>query len=232
MGRGTIWMLLGALAVLGTAVPASAQVTRVRGGEFRRQEVRDETLLRAGRMEAGFVLAASYAYNRVSPEGVDAVSQHTVYLVPAVMGGYMVLDWLEVRATLGLQYIGTSVEAQDTQDDFSGVLTVQALAQADFGLGVGGYVGLGAGGYYGWRNAPVPGTPGVSYRYDHGGGVGQAMLGLIVQPGASLMFRGGLRLDLLFGGEWPADDSLGLSSAGTFNANVVADLSISWRFGG
>ncbi|MCA9609060.1 MAG: hypothetical protein KC619_25840 [Myxococcales bacterium] len=212
----------------GVAPQAEAQTTRVRGGEFRQREVRDDTLLRQGRMEAGFSLAGSWIMSSVR-RGTETVSQHTVYAVPALVGGYMVLDWLEVRATLGLQYVGTGVGEETGQNDFSGVLTIQALAQADFGLGVGGYAGLGLGGYYGFRNQPS-GMPGVAYRFDHAGGVGQVLAGLLVQPGASLMFRGGVRLDLLYGSEWPASDTLGLESSNPFNASVVAELSIAWRF--
>ncbi|HJL17907.1 MAG TPA: hypothetical protein RMH99_19740 [Sandaracinaceae bacterium LLY-WYZ-13_1] len=231
MSDGTWRWLAWALAAstLAMASAANAQVTRVRGGDFRRHEVRDDTLLRQGRMEAGFSLAGSWATSHVTRADGTTDQQHSVYAIPSVVGGYMVLDWLEVRATLGLQYVGSGIGGDASQDHFSGVLTVQGLAQADFGLGVGGYLGLGLGGYYGWRNQPTE-MAGVRYGFQHAGGVGQVLAGLLVQPGASLMFRGGLRLDLLYGAEWPSNDALGLEGSSAFNAHLMAELSIGWRF--
>jgi hypothetical protein len=228
--RATWLFVLGlSFGLASFAAPAAAQTT-VSDTGFRAQRVADDTLLHAGRWEAGFSLAATYAYARITPESGQSVAQHNVYLVPSVVGGYMVTDWLELRLTLGVQYLRTATEGGADQDIFSGVATVQALGQADFGLGVGGYVGIGLGGYYGWRNQP--GTmAGTSFRFTNGGGVGQALVGLLVQPGASMMFRGGLRLDASYGGEWPDNAGLGLTSASAVNVNVLAELSLTWRFG-
>lgn len=224
-------LALTLLCVFAVALPglAAAQTT-VSGTGFREQRVTDDTLLRAGRWEAGFSLAATYSYAHIAPEGGAASSQHDLYLVPTVVGGYMLLDWLELRLALGVQYVRTATEGGPDQDLFSGVGTIQALAQADFGLGVGGYVGIGLGGYYGWRNQPGP-SAGVDYRFTHGGGVGQVLVGLLVQPGASMMLRGGLRLDASYGSEWPDNTSLGLMSASAVDVNVLAELSLTWRFG-
>ncbi|MBZ0117704.1 MAG: hypothetical protein K8H88_11950 [Sandaracinaceae bacterium] len=208
--------------------PALAQ-TRVRESGFREREVVDDSLLRQGRMEAGLSLAGSWSMNSVRLDTGETQSQHSLYAVPSLVGGYMVLDWLELRATLGLQYIGSGIGGGREQNNFAGVLTVQALAQVDFGLGVGGYAGLGLGGYYGWRSQPTA-TPGVKAAFGSAGGIGQVLVGLLVQPGASLMFRGGLRLDALLGAEWPDNPGLGLTGADTFNAVVVAELTVSWRF--
>jgi hypothetical protein len=200
-----------------SSAPAIAQ-TRLVNSEFRESTVVDESLLRAGRIELGFTAAGAWAFNDTG------TAQHTAYVAPALVGGYMATDWLEVRLTLGGLYVGSGIGEEESQDDFSGTLTVQALAQADFGLGVGGYFGLGLGGYYGFANRPADG--GVRLRSDHAGGVGQALIGVFLQPGAALMMRGGARLDLLYGAEWPEN---GGATRSAFNAALMAELGISWR---
>jgi hypothetical protein len=219
-----ITVLLSMLAMTGYA-----QVTQYSGTSFRQAQVVDDTLLRAGRVELGVALAGMWNHSSVTPTGMATVSQNTIYAAPGIVGGYMVLDWLEVRGLLEFQYVGTSIDGRATQDTLAGAAAVQGLAQMDFGLGIGGYGGLGLGGYFGHRNDPSP-TPGVSYGFTSYGGLGQVLVGLLVQPGAHLMMRGGLRLDLLFGSESPDNGTLGLTGRFAFNANLMAELTIAWRF--
>lgn len=220
-----------AVALLCVAAPATAQ-TRVTGGEFRRHTVEDTTLLRRGRIELSLNFAAMYSSNSVTPEGGEAITQKNSYFNPALIAGYMLTDNIELRLSLGAQYIGSSIDGGDfSQETFSGVGTVQALYQRDFVLGLAGYVGLGGGGYFGWRNVPSLTNPGLNVRFNNVGGLGQALIGLLVQPSARLMLRGGVRFDMLFGSETAQDESLMLPAQGTFNVLFLAELSIGWRFG-
>lgn len=213
------------------AAGAGAQ-QRVTGGQFRQHTVVDDTLLRRGRMEISLNFAGAYSSATVTTEAGDSISQKNSYFNPALIGGYMLTDNIELRVSLGLQYVGSSIgDGEFSQQTISGVLTLQGLYQREFVLGLAGYGGLGAGGYYGWRNVPAPSNPTLNARFNNVGGVGQALVGLLMQPGARLMLRGGMRLDLLFGSESPADESLGLESQSTFNIQVLAELNIGWRFG-
>src|SRR5262245_48185477 len=97
-------------AVLLSCLPgvALAQLTQYSGGQFRQSEVVDGTLLRAGRIEVGVALAGMWNHSSVTPQGGSTISQNTIYAAPGLVGGYMVLDWLEVRGLLEFQYVGTS----------------------------------------------------------------------------------------------------------------------------
>jgi hypothetical protein len=220
-------LLLVLSLVSAFAAPAAAQTSYQSTG-FRQTEVVDDTFLREGRIEIGFTLAGMWAHSDVERAGASA-SQNTVYLAPGLIGGIMVLDWLEVRALLELKYIGTSIDGASTQDTLAGALAIQGVGHYDLGLGIAFYGGIGAGGYYGHRNEPSP-TAGVNFGFASYGGLAQALVGLLVQPGAHLMMRGGLRFDFLFGSETPDNASLGLDSAFAMNAIVLAELSLAWRF--
>ena len=229
-------ILLFAFALCGSAGSASAQ-TRVSGGQFRQHTVVDDTLLRKGRMELALSLAAMYSSNTVSISGTDESStQKNTYVNPALIVGYMVTDAIEVRLSLGGQYLGSSISNGElSQSALSGVAAVQGLYQRDFVNGLAGYAGVGAGGYYGYRNVPSPDNASLNLRFNHVGGLGQALVGLMMQPSARLLLRGGMRLDMLFGSESPADDDLASTmgvgdSHSTFNVQVLAELSIGWRF--
>ena len=62
--------------------------------------------------------------------------------------------------------------------------------------------GLGVGGFYSTRSADAGG--GLDVRLTGAGFHGQVPFGLLVQPGASLFLRGGIRLDFLYGSESPS----------------------------
>lgn len=221
-------LTLSALLSMLVCAPASAQ-TSVQQTGFRQARVVDDTLLRAGRVELGVSLAGMWANNQVTVQSGPALSQNTLYLAPGLLVGVMVLDWLELRALVELQYIGTSIDGQATQDTLSGALAVQGLGHYELGLGIAFYGGLGLGGYYGHRNEPS-GVTGVNYGFSTYGGLGQALVGLLLQPGAHLMMRGGVRFDFLFGSESPDSASLGLDSRFAFNSIVIAELTLGWRF--
>ena len=223
-------VLLAAAAGPGAGGAVAQQ--RVTGGQFRQQTVVDDTLLRRGRIEISLNFAGAYSSNTVTAEDGTSSTQKNSYLNPALIGGYMLTDNIELRLSIGAQYLGSSIEGGDlSQQTLSGVLTLQGLYQRDFVLGLAGYVGIGGGGYYGYRNVPSPDMPSLNARFNNVGGVGQVMLGLLMQPGARLMLRGGMRVDLLFGSETPADETLMLPSQSTFNIQVIAEMALGWRFG-
>lgn len=90
------------------------------------------------------------------------------------------------------------------------------------------YVGLGAGGFYSTRSEPAGG--GLNVRVTAGGFHGQLPFGLLVQPGASLFLRGGIRLDLLAGKESPEAAVAGVNGGTFFNFLMNAELSVGFRF--
>jgi hypothetical protein len=225
MGRLCLCAVLSSFVL---TTPVSAQTSYQSTG-FRHSHVVDETFLSAGRVEIGFTAAGMWAHTSLDAEGGGTLSQNTLYLAPGLVGGIMVADWFEVRALVELKYIGTSIDGETNQDTLAGAVAAQGLFHYDLGLGLAFYGGIGLGGYYGHRNEPS-GTVGVNYGFTTYGGLTQALLGLLVQPGAHLMMRGGLRLDFLFGSESPDNSGLGLSSAFAMNTIVLAELSLGWRF--
>ncbi|MEM9190809.1 MAG: hypothetical protein AAGF12_16615 [Myxococcota bacterium] len=226
----------GIILVLGLTVaqsnPAEAQNTRVVGGQFRQQTVVDDTLLRQGRFELALNFAGAYSQNTISQESGESSTQKNTYANPALIVGYMLTDHIELRLSLGLQYLASSVNDGDTsQTTFAGVAAVQGLYQRDFVLGLAGYAGIGLGGYYGFRNVPSETMVGFNEERTQLGGLAQLLLGLMVQPSARLLLRGGFRLDLLFGTDRPSDDTSMMESSSAFNIQVLAEFSIGWRFG-
>jgi len=123
---------LGCIGLAFAAVaPAHAQ-TRVTGGEFRRNTVVDESLLRQGRMELALTLAAMYASNTVSGT-VESSTQKNTYINPALLVGYMLTDAFELRLSIGVQYLGSSIsDGEFSQQTLSAVSSLQLLYQRDF----------------------------------------------------------------------------------------------------
>lgn len=216
------------LTLLAAPTMAEAQ-TRVTGGQFRQHTLVDDTLNRRGRIELGFSLAGAVSFSSVTPEDGDPVSQTNAYLAPSLIGGYMVTDNIEVRLSLGTQWIRSSVNEELSQDAISGVVAVQGLYQHDFILGLAGYAGVGLGGYYGTRSVPI-GTDGLNASYANYGGLGQLLVGLVAMPGPRLLLRGGLRLDFLIGAETPQSEVIENTSSTAFNVHALAELAIGWRF--
>ena len=223
-------------AALGVAVLCALPAPAAAG--FRERGTGDESLLRAGRMEVGISMAGSWSRSTVTPEAGEkkSTTSTSAYLVPGLVVGYMVTDWLEARVTGGIQSLSSKVEVEGVdeptadQSSTSGVFALQALAQKDFGLGMAGYVGLGAGGYVGSRSKKHPTEPAATVDWSATGGLGQLLLGFMVQPGPHLLLRGGFRVDLLLGSESPPDELEGESSASVSNAQALAELQIGWRF--
>ena len=208
---------------------AAAQ-TSVQGGQFRQQRVVDDTLNRKGRWELGLNVAGAMSFGSSTPDGGDSISQSNLYLTASAVVGYMLLDNFELRLAAGLQYVGQSVgdDASISSPGFVGAL--QALYQRDLVLGLAIYAGVGVGGFYGSRT--IEAGMGLERRFTTVGGVGQALLGLLMMPGPRLILRGGLRADFLFGSESPEDDMGGtIPDSSFFTTQILFDVAIGLRFG-
>jgi hypothetical protein len=227
MPRRHVLSLAVVAVVLGQGGLAAAQTT-VTGGSFRQQTVVDETLNRKGRIEVGLNLAGAMSFGSTTPDGGESTSQSNVYVTPALVGGYMLTDSIELRLSVGGQLISQSVgdAASLTNTGFVGAL--QALYQRDMILGMALYAGLGGGGFYGWRHAEA--GSGLEEKFTNSGGLGQLMLGLLMMPGPRLLLRGGLRADFLFGSESSTQEGTSIPDSSFFTTQILFDVSIGVRF--
>lgn len=191
--------------------------------------VRDETLNIAGRGELSINLPGALLYSQVTPDGGATSEQFQAYLVPALVGGFMVLDFLEIRLQAGLQWLRTEIGGTATQQTIAFQGALQALLQGDFMEGLGGYFGVGLGGIVGNREAGI--GAGASIDYIQFGGLAQVLLGVMLMPGPIFMMRGGFRLDLMFGREEAQTTLPGFINADFFNVLGAFELSAGWRFG-
>jgi hypothetical protein len=222
-----------ALFVIAIVLPSTSTAraqTTVEPSAFRQDVILDETLLRAGRWEASLSLSGGWSYDAVTvADRTD--SQNAVYATPALVVGLMVTDAIEVRVALGALYLRTDAGSDAlAQDQVSGLAAAQALYHVPIVLGMALYGGIGLGGYYGVADRPAA-TGSVRNRFVNGGFLGQAMVGLLVQPGSSLFLRGGIRTDFLVGTESAEDPTVRTSSAFAFNFLLNAELVIGFRFG-
>ncbi len=220
------YALLALVALMPSLVHAQ---TSVRGGSFRRQVVEDDTLNRQGRWELALNFAGAMSFGSTTPDGGESTSQSNLYVTGSLVAGYMVLDNLELRLSAGAQYIAQSFgeDASISNPGFVGAL--QALYQKDLVLGLAIYAGLGAGGFYGSRTEEIAG--GLERRFINTGGLGQALLGLLVMPGPRLILRGGIRADFLFGSDSPEDDMGGaIPNSSFFTAQILFDVTLGLRF--
>lgn len=219
-----------AVALLGSAATAEAQQTRVSGGQFRQHTVEDTTLNQQGRIELGVNLAGAMSFGSVSVEGGEDHSQKSLYMAPSLVGGYMLLDNVELRLTVGATFLNTEIDGVTTQDSLIYPLSVQGLYQKDFILGLAGYAGVGLGGFYGGREVPG-GAAGTSLSYTQYGGLAQVLLGLMAMPGPRLLLRGGLRVDTFFGSENPDFNDPPANDRSFFNVQVLFEAAIGIRLG-
>lgn len=215
------------LLLLSISLPAAAQ-TRVSGSDFRTRTMRDETLLRAGRF-SGFVSATGgWAYGYVSPDVGDGRSQNTVFSLPSIGVGYMITDALQLRFAINGVFLFAGIDGAQSQETYGVGGAAQVLYHVPIVHGMALYVGVGAGGFYSYRTEPVGG--GLNVAVTGGGFQGQLPFGLLVQPGASLFLRGGLRLDFLYGVESPSAGGMGVSGGSFLNFLTNAELSVGFRF--
>lgn len=230
--RSLALCVTAAALVLGGAGRAAAQTT-VTGGGFRQQTVVDQTLNIKGRIELGLNLAGAMSFGSTTPEGGESVSQSNVYITPALIGGYMLTDNIELRLSLGAQLISQSVGDNTSLTNTGFVGAVQALYQKDLILGMALYAGVGGGGFFGSRTAQVDagGAATLEERFSSSGGLGQVMLGLLMMPGPRLLLRGGLRADFLFGSE-SADNAASVVPDSSFvTTQILFDVGLGFRFG-
>jgi hypothetical protein len=220
--------VLAVVFAAGFPAAAIAQTTTVSGGQFRNRQVVDQSLLHRGRMEIALSLAGAMSFGSVTPEGGTTSSQSSIYVTPAVVGGYMLTDNIELRLSLGAQLVSQTVNDQKVQSTTSFVGALQGLYQRDLVLGLAWYAGVGAGGFYG--NRDVLASAMTRLRYTNVGGLGQVLLGLLMQPGPTVLLRGGVRADFLFGSDSPEDAMLAAKTS-FFNTQIVFELSLGWRFG-
>lgn len=214
-------------AVLVFASTVSAQ-TRVVGDDFRTQVVRDETLLEAGRISAFVSATGGWAYGSVSPDSGGSTSQNTVFSLPSIGAGYMITDALQVRLSVNGIFIYSGIDGAQSQALYGVGGTVQGLYHIPIVHGMALYAGLGLGGFYSTRSAPA--GSGLEVRINGGGFQGQVPIGLLVQPGASLFLRGGIRFDVLVGTESPSSSAGGVSGGSFLNFLTNAELSVGFRF--
>lgn len=223
--------LLRSFIFLAAFVPSAAFAqTYVTGGDFRQQTVEDETLNRAGRIEVGLNVAGALSFGSVTPEGGEALSQTNIYVSPALVGGYMLTDNIELRLALGGQFVHQSAGDSAALTNLAFTGAVQGLYQRDLVLGLALYGGLGLGGFYGSRTEAATGT-GLEQRFTSAGGLGQLLVGLLMMPGPRLVLRGGLRADFLFGGESPNSDAIMALDRSFLTVQILFDVSIGMRFG-
>lgn len=212
-----------------SSIPAGAFAqTTVRDTGFRRENVVDDTLNRKGRFELSLNVAGAISFGSNSPEVGDSTSESNLYVTASGVVGYMVLDYLELRLSVGLQYIALSAEDDSiARPGFVG--TVQALYQKDLVLGLAVYGGVGGGGFYGSRT--VSAGAGLEQRYSSVGGIAQALFGLLMMPGPRLLLRGGIRADFLFGSE-SLNAVAGAMSPTTsfFTTQIMFDVTLGVRF--
>ncbi len=228
MKREMVSLVVVALVSVAGAGDALAQQTRVTGGQFRDHTVVDDTLDRAGRIELALNVAGAMSFGSVTPDGGTSQSQTNIYVTPSLVGGYMLTDNIELRLSLGAQYLGQSVGDQTSITNVAGVAALQGLYQRDLILGLAIYGGLGAGGFYGSRTEDA--TMGLELRYTSVGGLGQLLLGLLMMPGPRLLLRGGLRADFLFGSDSPNVAGMGVSRS-FFTAQILFEVALGLRFG-
>jgi hypothetical protein len=209
----------------------SAQQTYVTGGDFRQQTIEDDTLNRAGRIEVGLNVAGALSFGSVTPDGGEAQSQTNIYVSPALVGGYMLTDNIELRLALGGQFIHQSAGDAAALTNLAFTGAVQGLYQRDLVLGLAIYGGLGLGGFYGWRHEEAGGTMGLEERFTSAGGLGQLLVGLLMMPGPRLVLRGGLRADVLFGGESPNSEVTMALDRSFLTVQILFDVAIGMRFG-
>lgn len=221
---------LVALAVVASAAPATAQ-TYVTGGQFRQQTVVDQTLNVKGRVELGLNVAGAMSFGSSTPDGGESVSQSNIYVTPALIGGYMITNNIELRLSVGAQLINQSVGDTTSFTNTGFVGALQALYQKDLILGMAIYAGLGGGGFIGSRTAEAGGAGGLEERFSSSGGLGQLMLGLLMMPGPRLLLRGGLRADFLFGSESSDDPASPLPDTSFVTTQILFDVAIGFRFG-
>lgn len=205
---------------------ASAQ-TRVSGSDFRTREIRDETLLQAGRVSVFLSATGGWAYGSTSVEGGPERTSNTVFSLPSLGGGYMITDNLEVRLVINGIFVFAGIDSARTQETYGVGGAVQGLYNIELAQGMALYAGIGAGGFYSSRTDP---TGAGLVRFTGGGFQGQLPVGLLLQPGASLFVRGGLRLDILVGSESPEGATGPVTSTTFLNVFTNAELAVGFRF--
>lgn len=209
-------------------VPSASAQTRVSGGDFRVREVRDESLLRAGRFSVFVSATGGWAYGSTSSESGADRSQNTVFSLPSLGAGYMITDALQVRLSVNGILIFSGVDGAESQETYGVGATVQGLYHFELVHGMAFYAGLGAGGFYSTRAEDAGG--GLEVRLSGGGFQAQLPFGLLVQPGASLFLRGGIRFDFLVGSESPQASVPGVDGGAFLNFLTNAELSVGLRF--
>lgn len=218
-------LVAGLVGVVGTA---RAQTT-VSGGDFRRWQLEDTSLLQRGRWEYGINVAGVYVSNTTTPTMGDAISQTTFYANPGFVLGRMFTDRVEIRLLLSYLRILTQTTIGDmdpitTQDSHNFLGGVQGLYHVPLPLGFAFYAGVGGLGYVGRTIRPT--GMGTFLHDGTRGGGGQLLVGLLSQPGPQLTMRGGLRFDALFGSETLEGMS---DTESTRNFELLLEFEIAFR---
>lgn len=216
------------VALASALAPQASAQTRVSGSDFRTRTIRDETLLRAGRFSLFVSATGGWAYGSVSPDGGGGRSQNSVFSLPSLGGGYMITDAFQIRLSVNGIFIYSGIDGANSQETYGVGGTVQALYHIPVVHGMAFYVGAGVGGFYSYRTEPVGG--GLRIAVTGGGFHGQLPFGLLVQPGASLFLRGGIRLDFLYGVESPSATGMGVTGGSFLNFLTNAELAVGFRF--
>ncbi len=184
-----------ALAVLSLLI-ANGAMAGYYEGQVRRFETEDETLLQKGRWEAVANLAGVVVTSTVTPAVGPSVEQSTSYLNPGIALGRMLTDTVETRLLASYLQIDTSTGGNVSQNSKGVLVGVQGLWHKPLALAFAFYAGGGGLFFYGSTRRPVDAGATVA-NSTLGLGV-QGLAGLLMQPGARLTMRLGLRVDLLF----------------------------------
>ena len=214
-------IVIGLLGMSGSSL-AQSVTTEVTDTGFRTQELVDDTLLDRGRMELGVNLAGAFTAAGAKDDAWAQLSR--TYANPDIRLGYMLTDRVQLRGAIGYQHRSAQASGQVLERSHSVTETAQVLYHHPLPLGLAWYVGAGVGGYQGVSDRPTS-ESGVLERSNAFGAVGQGLTGLLVQPGALLTLRGGLR----------AEGSVGLetfqqSRTWVRSATLIFEFGVAARF--
>ncbi|MGM0557594.1 MAG: hypothetical protein ACQEVA_14520 [Myxococcota bacterium] len=220
--------LAGLLCAIVALVSAPAwAASDVEDTGFRDTTIKDDTLLEQGRFEV--MVQSAGLLSRDSSDTVDGSTETftSLYMNPEGAIGYMLLDELQLRVSLGWLRISTATSETSLQDFNAGQGTLQALYHIELPYGTAIYTGAGAGFFYGATARPGP-AENTTVSNATSGFAAQGLVGLLLQPGPRVILRTGLRVDGLFSSE-TLDDATGDSISST-NVKMMGQFGVGFRF--
>ena len=232
--RGLRWFLVVVVCLLMSLPAGLAAQQKVRDGTFREEEIEDNTLLEAGRMEAGIILAGSWSSDSGTAEGGETLTQTPWYGLAGAHFGYMITDNFEARLQGGVMKLATVNNDTVLQQTFAPQATAQGLYHLSFQYGTGLYMGAGLGSFFAGntdRQTTTAGGESIVVENATNGFIAQGLLGFFAQPGPAFTIRFGPRFDFLAGKEVPSGGTNQPARTAT-NFKLIGMLEMSFRFGG